>query len=83
MLTPFPDAALVLMPATLNNQPNQQDQPGKRVTIVHSGPRLLPTLPARLGAAAAAWLTQHGCQVRQHSQAGRETSTDTPTTEDC
>lgn len=40
-----------------------QDLPGVEVTLIHSAPRLLPTLPARLGAAAESWLKGRGCKV--------------------
>jgi hypothetical protein len=34
-----------------------------RVTLVHGSDRLLPSLPASLGAAARAWLEGKGCKV--------------------
>lgn len=40
-----------------------QDLPGVQVTLVHRGPQLLPTLPARLGSAALWWLQRKGCKV--------------------
>lgn len=49
-----------------------QDLPGVQVTLVHGGSQLLSSLPARLGAAAEAWLTSKGCKVR-----GAEGSWDT------
>jgi NADH dehydrogenase FAD-containing subunit len=37
--------------------------PGKAITLVHPGKRLLPTLPPKAGALAESWLEAHKVEV--------------------
>eukprot|EP00898_Chlorokybus_atmophyticus_P003198 jgi/Chlat1/387/Chrsp10S08629 len=57
--------------------------PGKKVTIVHSGQRLLATLKPAVGAAAQSWLVKHGVEVILDNRvdiSGASTGTTTYTT---
>eukprot|EP00775_Hariotina_reticulata_P002211 gene2211-2526_t len=51
------------------------DYPDKVVTLVHSGARLLPTLPEKLGRAAAEWLLNKGCKIMLNDKLDTQAAT--------